>query len=63
MSKDAFQTKFIIEESDGITKKEITQKKLDEISNSKKEKLKLINEYFEEGINYKVYKVLKKLED
>lgn len=63
MSKDAFQTKFIIEESDGITKKEITQKKLDEISNSKKEKLKLINEYFEDGVNYKVYKVLKKLED
>lgn len=63
MSKDAFQTKFIIEESDGVTKKEITQKKLDEISNSKKEKLKLINEYFEDGVNYKVYKVLKKLED
>lgn len=63
MSKDAFQTKFIIEESDGSTKKEITQKKLEEISNSKKEKLKLINEYFEDGVNYKVYKVLKKLED
>lgn len=63
MSKDDFQTKFIIEESDGITKKEITQKKLDEISNSKKEKLKLINEYFEDGVNYKVYKILKKLED